>query len=151
MCSASLSPKRNSFVIGFNLSPNAPAYSAVYLSLLHANETGNWNAHPYTERHRKCSPKLTSPKSSSTIWNPLVYSVPQAPRMGGNWIWVVNSLQLFIHRIHYPYLLCFPRNTNSSNRHQIWPTYFQTENITSLLEQTTENLKAFIDWLSEKK
>lgn len=52
MCSVSLSPKRNSSVIGLNLSPNAPAYSSVYPSLPSANETGNRNQHPYMQGQR---------------------------------------------------------------------------------------------------
>ena len=73
VCSASLSPKRNLSVTELNLSLDAPAYVAVCF-LLHGNETGNWNPHPSSQR-QEYSPKLTSSKFSSIIWNPLVYRV----------------------------------------------------------------------------
>lgn len=70
ICSAYLSPERNSYGTELNSSPNAPAYTAVCF-LLHGNETCNWNPHPSSQR-QEYSPKLTSSKFNSTIWNPLV-------------------------------------------------------------------------------
>ena len=103
-----MSPKRNS-LIRLNLSLNVPVYSALCPFLLHANGSGKWKF--------IALPPETGIFTKTQFYHMKSTVLKNLPflRKGGNRIWVVTSLQLFIYRIHYILLLCFLRNINSSN------------------------------------
>lgn len=129
--------------------PNSPAYSAVCPFPLCANGTGDWNPHPHT-RDRRVHRKPQAPRPVLLCEIHWSKESSQAAMKGGKWIRVVTSLQLLMQSLPHPPTVS--KNSDSSDRHQIWPISFQIENI-SLLKQTTENIKAFIiyRWVTENK